>query len=557
MLGISETWLHSLVNDNLISHSEYNIIRADRQSGKRGGGLCCYVNKNLSYKENNDVICNIDCELMSVQIERRNQKNVLVVVVYRPPKGNTTRFIEQIRTYLYNNYKEQYMDLLIFGDFNIDMLNEKHTDVKKVQGLMSAFSLSQKVNEYTRIEKDCKSLLDPILTNIKYVQSAKAYNINLSDHFPVVLVYKKSRESNIRNTITCRSFNNENIASFRERVENTNWLDMLAIEDPNTMWEKMFSKFIDILNDTCPLRTFTVTRDRPTYISHEIIMLGKERDKLFKIARKSNLDTDWLAARRQRQVVNYAIRKAKSCFFKEKLNKCKGDSKKFWATVKQIIPDIRPKNVDKIVEKSSGTELTATNASNYINEFFCNIGDKLVDKLPKIDVTLETSIEHTTINYPWIGNLTEQMVKDEINRLDNNKSSGFQEINTRCLKICLLGCLHEFTILLNKCIDLAIFPNKWKVAIVTPILKQGDPTDVENLRPISLIPITGKILETFMNRFLTEHMEINNLFYTKQRGFRKNHSTIKTAFHLINYIQNNRNNNNYVATVYIDLKKSI
>lgn len=47
-----------------------------------------------------------------------------------------------------------------------------------------------------------------------------------------------------------------------------------------------------------------------------------------------------------------------------------------------------------------------------------------------------------------------------------------------------------------------------------------------------------------MNSFLTDHMEINNLSYSKQGGFRKKHSTIKTTFHLLEFVLENRNLNN-------------
>lgn len=155
-------------------------------------------------------------------------------------------------------------------------------------------------------------------------------------------------------------------------------------------------------------------------------------------------------------------------------------------------------------------------------------------------------------------NLTMDMVKREITDLDFTKSSGFEELilNTKCLKICLMSCIKQFTDLLNKCITIGIFPNSWKEAIVVPILKQGNLREVDNMRPISLLPATGKILEKFMNFYLTDHMESNNLYYFRQGGFRKGHSTTETTYHLLNYILENRNLNKYGATVYIDLKKA-
>ena len=41
----------------------------------------------------------------------------------------------------------------------------------------------------------------------------------------------------------------------------------------------------------------------------------------------------------------------------------------------------------------------------------------------------------------------------------------------------------------------AIFPNILKVAQVTPIYKKGDSQLLENYRPVSMLPIFGKLFE--------------------------------------------------------------
>lgn len=53
-----------------------------------------------------------------------------------------------------------------------------------------------------------------------------------------------------------------------------------------------------------------------------------------------------------------------------------------------------------------------------------------------------------------------------------------------------------------------------------------------------------------------DHMKSNDLFYSKQGGFRRNHSTIKTINYLLDFINLNRNSGKFIVTVYIDLKKA-
>ena len=51
------------------------------------------------------------------------------------------------------------------------------------------------------------------------------------------------------------------------------------------------------------------------------------------------------------------------------------------------------------------------------------------------------------------------------------------------------------THLINKSISTGYFPKMLKTARVVPIYKSGDNTNVNNYRPISILPILSKIFE--------------------------------------------------------------
>ena len=67
-----------------------------------------------------------------------------------------------------------------------------------------------------------------------------------------------------------------------------------------------------------------------------------------------------------------------------------------------------------------------------------------------------------------------------------------------------------------------IFPNKLKIAKVTPIYKKNDKKQVTNYRPISVLPVVSKIIETVIADQLNAYFIENNLFSSQQYGFRKN-----------------------------------
>lgn len=44
-------------------------------------------------------------------------------------------------------------------------------------------------------------------------------------------------------------------------------------------------------------------------------------------------------------------------------------------------------------------------------------------------------------------------------------------------------------------VNLSVIPSAWNIAVVTPIYKSGDKTNLSNYRPISILPIISKEAE--------------------------------------------------------------
>ena len=71
----------------------------------------------------------------------------------------------------------------------------------------------------------------------------------------------------------------------------------------------------------------------------------------------------------------------------------------------------------------------------------------------------------------------------------------------------------------------AIFPEKLKIAKVIPAFKKGDKENVENYRPISILPVFSKVLERIMYNRLYEYFVNNNLLHENPIGFQINNLT--------------------------------
>ena len=116
--------------------------------------------------------------------------------------------------------------------------------------------------------------------------------------------------------------------------------------------------------------------------------------------------------------------------------------------------------------------------------------------------------------------------------------------------------LIQLVYMYNKSFENGIFPDSWKVANVIPLKKGGEPTDVSNLRPISLLPLPGKIAERLMHTHISNYVKQQGLLNTKQGGFRKGRSTISTVASLTDDILEGLNDRKFTKASFIDLKKA-
>ena len=120
--------------------------------------------------------------------------------------------------------------------------------------------------------------------------------------------------------------------------------------------------------------------------------------------------------------------------------------------------------------------------------------------------------------------------------IDVNKSSSILNISSRALKDSFINQIQRFCYLIRQIFLTGIFPQVLKVAKITPLQKDGNVHSVNNLRPISLLPLPSKIVEKIIHDRMMHHLEFNMYLGVKQGGFRKNNSTINTVTYFMHDI---------------------
>ena len=87
-----------------------------RKTNHKGGRLGVYVHKTLDYK----ILPNLaksteNIESFTAEIDNKNSKNVLISAVYQPPRGNQSKFLEEIKQVVHNS-KQSTESFFLVGD---------------------------------------------------------------------------------------------------------------------------------------------------------------------------------------------------------------------------------------------------------------------------------------------------------------------------------------------------------------------------------------------------------------------------------------------------------
>ena len=72
--------------------------------------------------------------------------------------------------------------------------------------------------------------------------------------------------------------------------------------------------------------------------------------------------------------------------------------------------------------------------------------------------------------------------------------------------------LKPLTYLINRSFTEGVFPEELKLARVVPILKAGDPSQIANYRPISVLTFFSKVFEKIMYNCILKFMDDNHVF---------------------------------------------
>ena len=101
-----------------------------------------------------------------------------------------------------------------------------------------------------------------------------------------------------------------------------------------------------------------------------------------------------------------------------------------------------------------------------------------------------------------------------------------------------------------------VFPTEWKMANVVPVYKKNDKQNIQNYRPVSLLPIFGKIFERIIYNEMYPFFILNELISPNQSGFKQGDSCINQLLSITHDIYQSLDEGYEVRGVFLHIPKA-
>lgn len=525
IIGVSETWLQPDFPSKYVCIPNYNLIRADRDG--RGGGVACYLKATYKFKIFYSSTSDNTLEQIWL-IVNFNKQRVALGTIYRPPSANIVVCLSELSDVLERVYLEANL-VLIMGDININLLNANSPDSAKFNSLLYNFNLCQIIKTPTRITANTESLIDVIcLSNDVVVRKCDTLDLlNITDHMLVFCELYIENGEVCSDLITYRNYKNFDTNSFAiDATYNVPWENIYELHDINSKVEFLNNSIMSLFDRHAPVYTTTKKRKHHQYITYNIKLMIKSKNKAHKKYLQTRTVTDREYYVTLRNYVNEAIKREKVAYMQFVLNKNKNDQRRVWRNLS-----------DWGIDTKSSSQVNSLpidlRKPEELNTYFLNVAGQST-----INNDLFSFYNNNFVNRDIQFNFEEINNEQILNALKSIKSQayGVDNINIKMISLVMPYCVEIIKHIFNESLQRGIFPDLWKSANVIPTPKILTPTSFNDLRPICILPTFSKLLEKIISFQIKDYLEMNNILPDIQSGFRQKHGTQTALLKVVNDI---------------------
>ena len=545
---VTETWFDSKngVFSQAIKKRGYELHHAYRED-KRGGGTAILYKKQLMVKEGDASSSEYSSfEYVFVTLTLQSKKRVILICLYRKQEISFNLFYDE-----FTNFMDKILNkgevMLLVGDFNVWVDCEEDTEAEKLLTLMSAYGLTQVVQDATQREGHT---LDHIYVNefqllMEHVVLDETLGLN-TDHFPLVISIPAPNNENETNYTSFRKLKDIDTEKFNDDLRNA----FNAIDFSDLSFQEMYEKYDEasrsVVDCHAPMQT---RKQKPTeagWMDTEYKKCRAERRKLERKWRKNRTEenrNNWI---HQKELCAQLSLSKQTHHYTQLVEGASNSMKSLFKVANELLD----KNSKKVLPTHDDPKVLA----DRFNHFF-------VDKVKKIRQSIpEVTAYPAYYSRPFIGEkltIFRPTTKEELQKLISKngvKTCMEDPIPSRLFSSASDIILPVLMKLVNQSLKEGSMEGiNWSV--LDPLMKKIglDPEVDKNYRPVNNLLYMSKLTERVVSTRMDEHMDKHCLHENSQFGYKTHHNTETMLLSLTDEALRGFDDNKATIIIFLDL----
>lgn len=569
IICLQEIW--NVPDVNLFPLPGYHPLLCKTRVNSTGGGVGIYVKSTIPFRilPELSIFQEKLLESVFIEISINSVQKIIVGSAYRPnSKFSNLSLSDQFLQFyeLFSNIldscNDKKLETIILGDFNLDILQFGIIpNANKYIELLFANGFLQTVTRPTRISLNTATCIDHVITNKIYNSYDTTLIVSkISDHLPIVYTRDAGMVGTPPPVTASRNFSAENINKFKLSLGGLNWGGVLAELATQPAYDAFSDIFLPLFDLHFPLKKTCFNKNvhkQEKWMTRGILTSRLTKLKLSKEHFANPSPESLESFKKFRNLYNKIVRTSKKLFFESELKANQSNLKQTWNILNTAI---RKCKKSKLITSLTVNHIETRDPlviANSFNKYFTTIAEEIATKINPTETPF-SGPQTQPVNLFNMSNvpISSDEILSILKQLDPKKSTDMNGISMHLIKLLSYELLAPLKHIFNLSLAEGMVPSQLKIAKVVPIFKSGDSLDLNNYRPISLLPSLSKVLEKIVCSRLNEFLDQNSIINDNQFGFRKNQSTTHAMAHLVNKISNALNEKKHTVVIFCDLRKA-
>jgi len=314
-------------------------------------------------------------------------------------------------------------------------------------------------------------------------------------------------------------------------------IDINPEHDVNRAAVNLTNAIIDTCLEVLPKRKAKHVQSRPPWWNQEVTASRLNLNRAKRCMLREATPESREVFKRARNAHVASIRRAKYSLWKKIANKPLSGRSVWGKMTKWLIHGRSEHKVPSVLAKQDGT---------YTANLEDTIELMLNELIPHSDNDAQPAPQHSD-------HLVSSISLEDLHTIvwkQKNKAPGSDGLSAKIIRASWPAIGEQLLCIVNSCLTQEIFPDTWKHADVVVLLKgkNKDPLKPKSYRPVSLLPVLGKILEDVICSLLEQ--DSGHKLSQNQHGFRPGKSTNTALAAVRNWTENN---DGYVLGSFLDI----